>query len=86
MRKMIRVLLIMLLSLLPVTLIHADSAHVVFENYSDFMSDEEYRQLDEDLAQIKENYDIDIYFVYDTSITDSEKGVEEFAKDQFGFQ
>ena len=81
MRKMIRVLLIMLLSLLPVTLVNADNAHVVFEDYSDFMSDEEYRQLDEDLAQIKENYDIDIYFVYDTSITDSEKGVEEFAKD-----
>ena len=81
MRKMIRVLLIMLLSLLPVTLVNADSAHVVFEDYSDFMSDEEYRQLDEDLAQIKENYDIDIYFVYDTSITDSEKGVEELAKD-----
>ena len=81
MRKMMKLILILLLSLLPVTSVFAESAHVVFENYSDFMSDEDYKQLQEDLIQVKENYDIDIYFVYDTSITDSEKGVEEFAKD-----
>ncbi|MCR4632795.1 MAG: TPM domain-containing protein [Erysipelotrichaceae bacterium] len=81
MKKVMKLLLIGLLALLCTNMVFAQDQHVVFEDYSDFMSEEDYRKLNEDLAQIKENYDIDIYFVYDTSIKDSEEGVEQFAKD-----
>ena len=56
---------------LAIAVAFAQDQHVVFEDYSDFMSEEDYRKLNEDLAQIKENYDIDIY-------TDSEQESKQF--------
>ena len=81
MKKIFSVILLAL-TLLWANNIYAAEDHVILENYQDFMSRDQYDQLNEDLAQIQENYDVNIYFIYDTSIDDSENGVKAYA-DEF---
>lgn len=81
MKKIFSVILLAL-TLLWANNIYAAEDHVILENYQDFMSRDQYDQLNEDLAQIQENYDVNIYFIYDTSIDDSDDGVKTYA-DEF---
>ncbi|MBQ1322857.1 MAG: TPM domain-containing protein [Erysipelotrichaceae bacterium] len=81
MKKIFSVILLAL-TLLWANNIYAAEDHVILENYQDFMSRDQYDQLNEDLAQIQENYDVNIYFIYDTSIDDSDNGVKTYA-DEF---
>lgn len=81
MKKAIKIILIAFMFFLAVQDVFAAEEHVILTDREQFLSDEDYKQLNEDLEQVKENYDINIYFIYDTSITDSESGVEKFAND-----
>ncbi|MBQ5553968.1 MAG: hypothetical protein IIU37_10350, partial [Erysipelotrichaceae bacterium] len=80
--KRIFSVILLALTLLWANNIYAAEDHVILENYQDFMSRDQYDQLNEDLAQIQENYDVNIYFIYDTSIDDSDNGVKTYA-DEF---
>ena len=71
----------MLISLIPVTALCAESDHVIIEDYSDYMTSEQYVELNDDLERVKERYDIDFYFIYDTSIENSDSAVNNYADD-----
>ena len=70
MKKILMILSIFLL--LPVFTLKADANHVFIEDQESYISNDQYRSLNEDLLQIESNYDIAIYFVYDTSIANSD--------------
>ena len=80
MKKILKTLLIALMMMLCVNALNADIGHVVIDNYSDYMSAQQYNQLEEDLEQIESNYNIAIYFVFDSSIENTEAGIREYAQ------
>ena len=80
MKKILRLMIVVLLLALNLHGVRAEEEeHVIIEDYSDYMTAAQYKQLNDDLAHIKEDYDISIYFIYDTSITDTDEGVAEYA-------
>jgi uncharacterized protein len=81
MKKLFLIMLIALMCSLGYQNISAAEEHVVLEDYELFMTTEQYRQLNEDLEHIAKDYDIGIYFIYDTSIDDSETAVKKYADD-----
>ena len=81
MKKLCKFILIALLSFSCILAVNGESDHVIIEEPTDFMSSQQYEDLNEDLQQIKENYDIDIYFIYDTRIDNTETGVKKYAED-----
>ena len=60
--------------------VSADDYHVIIMDDSDLISVEKISELNEDLHRIEENYDVSIYFIYDTSISDSEDAVIKYAQ------
>ena len=80
MKKLCKFILIALLSFSCILAVNGESDHVIIEEPTDFMSSQQYEDLNEDLQQIKENYDIDIYFIYDTRIDNTETGVKNMLK------
>ena len=80
MKKVLKTLILILIAAISVFTVCADESHVYIEDYQDFMTDRQYLDLNEDLDHIRDDYDIDIYFIYDTSITNSEDGVKSFAE------
>ena len=79
MKKIIRTILCTLLLLLSVQSISAAGEHVIFDDYSGFLSKSQYDFLNDDLAQVEKNYDVGIYFVFDQSIEDTESGISRYA-------
>ena len=79
--KKILTLLIILLTVFSFTAVNASEEHVVIENYDDYMTYDQYNELNLDLENVGLNYDIDIYFVFDETIPDSDEGVKSYAKD-----
>ncbi len=81
MKKIIGIILTVLISLLGFHGVSAAEDHVYIEDYEQFVTAKQYQQLNEDLEHIAEDYDVGIYFVYDTTIEDSEAGVKKYADD-----
>ena len=78
--KKILTLLITIVTLFSFMSVHADEQHVIIDNYDDYMTFEQYDELNFDLQHVRTDYDIDIYFVFDENIEDSDQGVSSFAK------
>lgn len=81
MKRLFKLIIISLISVLTVFSIQAQSDHVVIEEYSDYMTSAQYAQLNEDMQHIRDDYDIDIYFIYDTKIENTETAVKRYAED-----
>ena len=81
MKKIIQFILIALMLAFCFHYVSAEEDHIYIEDYEQFMTAKQYQQLKEDLEHIAKDYDIGIYFIYDTTIKDSETGVEQYAND-----
>ncbi len=81
MKKLFRLALIVLIGLLCTRTVYGSSDHVVIEEYQDYLTSAQYKDLNEDLERVRKNYDIDLYFIYDTSIGNSENAVRKYADD-----
>ena len=80
MKKLFRLFIILAMLVLSVFNVYAADDHVYITDYEDFITQKQYDDLNEDLDHIRDDYDIDIYFIYDTSITNSEDGVKRYAE------
>ncbi|MCR5095204.1 MAG: TPM domain-containing protein [Erysipelotrichaceae bacterium] len=80
MKKILSIIFITALFLLTPLRVAADNEHVIINNDDDLISVKKIADLNEDLHRIEQNYDVSIYFVYDTSIADSESEVGKYAK------
>ncbi|MBQ9425074.1 MAG: TPM domain-containing protein [Erysipelotrichaceae bacterium] len=80
MKRVMKSLILILLTALSVCNVSAAENHVYISDYEDYMSQKQYDDLNEDLQHIREDYDIDIYFIYDTSIPNSEDSVKKYAE------
>ena len=81
MKRIFKVILIALMLAFNCRFVSAAEDHIYIEALGQFLTEKQYQQLNEDLEHIAKDYDIGIYFVYDTSIEDTEKGVEKYADD-----
>ena len=79
MKKIIKIIMIVLMFFISCQSVSAEEDHIYIEDYEQFVTAGQYKQLNEDLEHIAKDYDIGIYFIYDTSIRDTEAGVEEYA-------
>lgn len=81
MKKIFKLFIILSMMVLSVFTVCADENHVIMPDYENYMSEKQFSDLNEDLEHIRNDYDIDIYFIYDTSITNTEDGVKKYAED-----
>ena len=61
MKKLLSILFTLLLLSISVTGLHADEEHLFLGESGYYLSEEEYRELNDDLRYIEDNYDIGIY-------------------------
>lgn len=69
MKKYFIILLSCLLLLININIIHSDDNYILLgENERDLLSNDEVETLNKDLIHISDNYNINIYFVYDSNV------------------
>ncbi len=81
MKRLLKLFIVIGLMMVSTFGIHASGDHVYVTDYEDYMTKKQYDDLNEDLEHVRRDYDIDIYFIYDTSITDTEEAVKKYAED-----
>ena len=72
MRKLFTILFSILLIITCSSLVFADDDYIYFGENDNYLSYEDEKILEEDLTNISNNYGIDIYYIYDTSIADDD--------------
>ena len=68
MRKLFRIIIVLLLSMLCINPLGAKDNHIIVDEYSDYISQEQVALLEEDLDHIENDYDISVYFVVNFDI------------------
>ncbi|MBQ6493759.1 MAG: TPM domain-containing protein [Erysipelotrichaceae bacterium] len=80
MKRLLKTVLALILLSLCVNTVFAADDHVIIRTDDEMISNQKLASLNEDLKHIADDYDANIYFIYDTGIEDSENAIIEYAE------